>query len=774
MKKRVIATILAISMLTVSALAGGCGSSGSGTPASQESDVQDSGGAAEQPQNHESTEASPDTEEKTDAQADGSSEEGSGSAQKTSETFLLGSSEEIYYDRDLVPSVKPYTVNEDFSNVKLEDRFRYTFGLDPDNNNEGGAKLRKALSENGFVIDETYGTSEFFDIYEGNRYSQFPSFVTVDSLMHTYHLYFSYLMKNTEKQHIIPELKNLSAAMLSTSEKQYEALKGTEWEKAALRNVAFFYIGSFLQDNSVRSSVSDSSFDELVKNEIDKIMAAEGISMCEVSGDNEDYSQYKPRGYYDGDDELEAYFRAMMWYGRIPYEIVDPEPVKSAILMSLAIDEAGKEKWEAIYSVTSFFAGSSDDAGYSDFMPLLKEAYGGVPAAGDLPGSDKQIESLMASLAKLESPKINSIPVEEGENPVIPSFRFMGQRFSIDAAIMQRLIYSAVGENGNGESRFLPDALDTAATLGSEEALNILTESGATDFKGYSDNMSILRDIYDSDDPSLWNASLYAGWLNTLRPMFVKKGEGYPSFMQNEEWAKKNLETFAGSYAELKHDTILYAKQIMAEMGDGDDEEVLDDRGYVEPEPVVYSRFIFLSDNTKKGLESYGMLPDGAGEDLDRLSEIGKKLLTISEKELREESLSEDEYNFIRDYGGDIEHFWYEAMKDSVDGLAYSYQAPCPIVADIATDPNGTVLEVGTGEVHSLYVAFPIDGELHLGKGGAYSFYQFENDLSDRLTDEEWRNRLSGGYLNDNWEWVENENKPVQPEWTRSYRVNTD
>ncbi len=36
-------------------------------------------------------------------------------------------------------------------------------------------------------------TGVFFEIYEMNRYSQIPNFVTVDSLMHTYHLYFSYL-----------------------------------------------------------------------------------------------------------------------------------------------------------------------------------------------------------------------------------------------------------------------------------------------------------------------------------------------------------------------------------------------------------------------------------------------------------------------------------------------------------------------------------------------------------------------------------------------------
>ena len=112
------------------------------------------------------------------------------------------------------------------------------------------------------------------------------------------------------------------------------------------------------------------------------------------------------------------------------------------------------------------------------------------------------------------------------------------------------------------------------------------------------------------------------------------------------------METFAGSFAELNHDTILYAKQVMAEMGGGDDEEIVDERGYVDPEPVVYSRFIFLSDKTREGLDYYGMLEDDAREDLERLSTIARTLLTISEKELVNEPLTDEEYEFIKDLNG--------------------------------------------------------------------------------------------------------------------------
>ena len=188
--------------------------------------------------------------------------------------------------------------------------------------------------------------------------------------------------------------------------------------------------------------------------------------------------------------------------------------------------------------------------------------------AEDLVGNEQAFSTYLDQISKLPAPSINSIPIRDGEENVIPGFRFMGQRFTIDATIMQQLIYSNVEQNSAGDKRMLPDVLDVPAALGSEKALEILKESGATDYTGYSENMEKLKDSLARADDTLWSASLYAGWLNTLRPLLNEKGEGYPLFMQSEEWTKKDLECFAGSFTELKHDTVLYTKQVIAEMGD--------------------------------------------------------------------------------------------------------------------------------------------------------------------------------------------------------------
>ncbi len=665
---------------------------------------------------------------------------------------LLIKAADNVYDNNVVPNVEPYTIEPDLSNVDNVWQFYLQEG-----------EMADKLSQNGFVVCGNAGR-EFFEIYEMNRYELRPNFITVDSLMHTYHLYFGYLLKNIEKEYLIEDITSLSKMMLAHSIEQYDKLKGSEWENAALRNVAFFTVGAKLLDES--TEVEDYAA-IIAGGELDKINQASEISPSEITGAFEDYTQYIPRGYYEGDERLKQYFKAMMWYGRIHFEQEEEDMDRSALLIAKALteDSGAYELWESVYAVTSFFAGASDDLGVCEYAPIIRKVYGEC-TVDDLIGNQDAFHEFHTMTAALSAPSINSIPIEDGEDNVIPGFRFMGQRFTIDASIMQRLIYSDVKESSEGEKRMLPDVLDVPAALGSELALDILKEKGAADYKGYMENMEKLKESLSEENDTLWSASLYANWLNTLRPLLTVKGEGYPVFMQNEEWSKKNLECFAGSFTELKHDTILYSKQVIAEMGGGYEEEP-DYRGYVEPEPLVYARFVNLTDLTGQGLEEYGMLSKDAQENLSRLSQIAGQLLTISEKELRDEVLTDDEYEFIADYGGNIEHFWYEAIKD--DGGEISAQTyPAAIVADIATNPNGEVLEVATGDPSIIYVVVKVDGKIKIASGSVYSFYQFSWPLEDRLTDTKWRQMIGiqpdadGNY---------NYDMPVkQPDWTESYR----
>lgn len=656
-------------------------------------------------------------------------------------------------DDTIIPCVEKYEMAPDLSNIYNRQKFYFS------------DEVADMLVKNGFVVFSSAG-SEFFEVYEYNRYDEIPNFVTVDSMMHTYHLYFSHLLKETEKNYLWDNIRKLSIRMMNNSISQYDTLKGSEWESAARRNVAFFTVGAMLMDKDVAPK---DYVDDIVRYELGNINDANEILLSEVSGQYEDYTQYIPRGYYEGDTKLEQYFKAMMWYGRMHFLQEDEDTDRSALLMSMALyeDSEAYGLWEGVYAVTSFFAGASDDMGVCEYMPTIREAYGDSVSVRDLIGNNEAFSSYHIKTAKLSAPKINSIPINDGDDNVILGFRFMGQRFTIDAEIMQKLIYSNVEENPDGDKRMLPDVLDVPAALGSGVALDILTENGATEYAGYTENMDNLKEALAKENDTIWSASLYAGWLNTLRPLLSEKGEGYPSFMQGEEWAKKSLECFAGSFTELKHDTVLYSKQVIAEMGGGGEEE-LDYRGYVEPEPLVYERFADLAALTAKGLKEYGMIDADDEENLSRLSELAVRLYEISKKELKDEVLSEDEYELIEDYGGNLEHFWYDAMKKESTEQIYSKEYPAAIVVDIATNPNGEVLEAATGNPSVILVVVKVDGKLKIAKGSVYSFYQFSWPMNDRLTDSKWR-QMMGFEPDDDWNYNWNNAIP-KPDWTESYR----
>ena len=644
-------------------------------------------------------------------------------------------------------SVETPQLASDLSNVTNLDQFYFT--------NE----QMDLLARNHFVVQSGGRNNEFYEIYEHNRYSLVTNFVTVDSIMHTYHLYFSHLLKGCEKRELSAAIATMSKELFDESVAQLSAVAGSEWEEAAQRNVAFFAVACELmgEDVEVPKELTD-----IVDAEVHHILAAQDIQDSMLTGAKEDYSQYKPRGYYAGDEALEQYFRTMMWYGRTNFAQKDESLDRSALLMTLALhtdDHAAGQvgidaNWEAVYTLTSFFAGASDDCGFYEYWPLVQEAYGDSVTAASLVGNDDAWQTFHALTDQVEAPKINSVVVDDtgtdtDHEQEEKGFRLMGQRFSLDAYIFTQLMYNKVGENSAGDTRLLPDALDMPAALGSDEALAILDEQGATDYAGYTDNMNALRTEIAGSAETLWTGSLYAQWLYTLNPLLVSKGEGYPVFMQNQAWDRKNLQTFLTSYTELKHDTVLYTKQAMAEMGGGPEES--DDRGYVEPEPEVYTRLAKLTRATSEGLARYGMLSEEDKKNLDILAQLAEQLSDISVKELSGQTLSDDEYELIRTYGGQLEHFWAETSE----GAESPQELPAAIVTDIATDPNGYCLEVGTGMISEIYVVFPLDGELHIASGAVSSFYQFKQPLSHRLTDTEWRTMVRNG-----------SDAPDPPSWT--------
>jgi hypothetical protein len=680
------------------------------------------------------------------------------------------------YAVDIQPRVQAYSVGNNLEEITNTDDFSFS------------EEQKNKLVENLFVVETSGGYQEFFEIYEANRYSLWPSFITTDAMLHNYHLMFNHILEELEKSRFSAILDYLSKAMLNTSIDQYEELKGTEWENAVKRNVGFFTVGSILLDPNVE-------IPEIVNTEVQKelenIEKHEGPNESAVMniGANpdvyietpqgslplenliEDYSQYIPRGHYTKAELLKAYFKSMMWYGRLTFRFKNDDEIKSALLITYTLNQNKNDNaWKLLYEPINFFVGESDDITFYDFNKVFENVYGKETSLEEITSNTDKFNLFVTEVKKLSPPQINSTVVfEAGFQPdrekEIMGFRFLGQRYTLDASIFQRLMYREVGDKTTDCASFdpeltgcltgarcLPTGLDIPATLGSVDAKKLVKEMGETDYACYQENMTKTSNYISNLSDGVWQKNLYWGWLNSLRPLTKQKTSGYPPFMLNSAWSRKELNTFLGSWTELKHDTILYAKQAYAELGGGGPPEK-DFRGYVEPNPYIFARLASLVKMTMDGLENSKILDEKTKQQLELMLQLATSLKTISEKELNNEALTEEEYDLIKSFGGQLEHLW----KDIFDANVVNDQNSAPLVADVATDPNGYVLEEATGNISVIYVVVPVENGLRIARGGVYSYYEFKWPMSDRLTDEKWKQML------------QSQDRPTQPEWTKSF-----
>src|SRR5262249_18660215 len=204
--------------------------------------------------------------------------------------------------------------------------------------------------------------------------------------------------------------------------------------------------------------------------------------------------------------------------------------------------------------------------------------------------------------------------------------------------------------------RVFPRGLDVMAILGSKRAAELVHELGDDDYRAgnkalsYDQAVAALKKEYGTLTNLDWNRNLYWSWLHALKPLLADYGMGYQTFMTTKAYRTKSLNTALASWAQLRHDTILYAKQSYTTLEFSGRLRVKPVGGYVEPVPEFYARLLALARMTGKGLTDMKVLDAAGRKRLAEFEKLLERLLAISEKELANKALSKKDYQFIRDF----------------------------------------------------------------------------------------------------------------------------
>lgn len=645
---------------------------------------------------------------------------------------------------------------------------------------ELGPEHDKLLAQNGFVAIGDSPTYTFASTYLDLYFNDLPVFISADSMLHALHKSFDSMLLDFERQVLIPEVERMLAAMHKQLGSELAALPAGLAPSGRDLDLYLTVARSLLTDTPVASVSGDAGLDAEVGRVLDAVAALQPMDL-ELFGAPVmyDFSQMEPRGHYEDEPPLQRYFRTMIWLGRTDMAMVlfdeqqqpkfNRRALDAAFLTNHLLAASGaRANWDRVDKVLVRLIGERDSMNPQDMSKFMAET--GVDSLAEFAAaSDEQLYKALIDgpygLQRIMSQIMYTDPTDP--QLVLPRvYLLLGQRFTLDSYVFNNVTYDRVQDLRTGVKveRMLPSELDVQFVLGNDAAAHNLKPE--LDKYGYQGILHELRFLTDAHPQDFWDATFYSGWLAAIRALNdTTDFESQPEAMRTAAWADKNLNTQTASWAELRHDTLLYVKQSYS---GGEGCEYPD--AYVEPVPAFYARLAHLG---QLGGEMVGELAND-GFEVTRaqtffadLSASSATLETIAHKELEGQALTQAEFDFLR---GTIEEEMVGCGQTQYDGwyakLFYDAEKIGeykPTIADVHTAPTdaqgnerGWVLHAATGRPMLMVFTVPECGGVKSYVGPISSFHSVLTEQFDRQTDSAWAEVLSQG-------------TPPRPTWTESF-----
>ncbi|HDS08531.1 MAG TPA: DUF3160 domain-containing protein [Bacteroides sp.] len=678
----------------------------------------------------------------------------------------------------------------DLGSVPWYDTLDAEFGFTEDEN--------ELLRNHFFMVSERFYSYDWASAFISLYSSDLPLFLSSDFILNTLHNSYDAILQTIEWQFLEPNLLELLHAMYDHFPQVASAYASDERYSESLKDVDLFI--------AVPLSLAEGAeylpqFDSREK--YDEVMAAAASEqmtyMKLFTADRVrriDFSQFTPRGHYnkeiytpDGRITLEKYFRAMMWLGRIDFLLTAPpenpwEPnwteeelrrmQLNALLLNKVLYGCGEmDNLLKHEEIISFMVGPDDNLTPGELKSMSDGMLSGPGDLFDaetfglfseaLNASDDYGQKIMSNFFL-----VDPWTADPGQLPV--SYKVLGQKFLIDSYVFSQVVFDRIVYQGEKIWRPLPDPLDAMAALGNEDALALLEDQ--LESCKYASSMAGLKYLIDSYDEEFWEQSLYNTWLGAIRSLNPPASSGkLPYFMQTTAWHHEKLNTQLTSWAQLRHDNILYGKQSYT-----GGTACSYPYTYVEPYPDFYGKLEIFARNASRFFE--GVLTGEQVELKERIvayydnyAEIMDRLAVIAQKELDRQQLSESEVTFLKtminEYmasGPSVTGWFTDLFFDVEKGLWMDFT-----VADVHTQPTtyegtviGKVMHVGNGLINmGVFLApNPCNPEHLMAFAGPVSSFHTMNTLDfKRLTDQEWEEMFRSDLVQ----------PPDRPDWVGVY-----
>ena len=567
---------------------------------------------------------------------------------------------------------------------------------------------------------------QIYGLYETEPYKRDPNehaksyLVTSDAVLETFYAAFSALLDHIERQEFVNALQEFVSKGLEVTQ-----------EKKVSRDVENLFLTGLLllKPDAVKNIPHE------IQDVIERIHKASGIGKP-LFGKEIVYGDFFIRGKYEKSKDLQPYFRTLKWFQTFKFDLKD-ENDRKYVSQILKVTTSPKV-YPSIERINL----------------LIKEVIGESRNYGPLTLKELQEKGALPEI----KPNLPWIQQLQDIFTLLPSI------YTLDAFVFDELVThlrrpETVGTQEN--PRLLPVGMDIMAAFGSGEAKTILIEELKEGrFANYEKRLDEVARRIKQFSQNVWDQNIYHNWLDTLSILIKDPPERSPEFTKTKAWKRKQLNTALGSWVNLRYETIGWVEQVAAESGEGGYERlnIGMPRGYVEPNPLFFKSlskgFERMSDKFKQIIKN-PELKNAVMERVNNYRKHLKVLEVIAQKELDNETLTDEEYGEILCIGRTVEHFILlmnslNTQQDEGGGL----KNPDSIrkIVDVQMDPtNYARLYEALGFVHEINVMVPYYGRKEIVKGPIYSYYEF---VSPELLDsQKWRQM----------------DKPKLPVWIEGY-----
>ena len=654
------------------------------------------------------------------------------------------------------------------------------------------ADEKELLKNNYFVVTERQSSNTWLSTFANLYSADLPLFLSTDFILFTLHQSYDNILKSIEVKMLEPNLIELINSMRTEFEEVFVRYKDSEGFEKSLADVDLYLTvaASLIENNQVAAYSLD---DAKVKTLLDAIGAEQMTEMPLFTRSDLnrklDFSQFKPRGHYtdiiytgNGQKTLENYFRTMMWLGRIDFLLTSPpenpweegwskSDLQRMNLSALILNETlhGCEEFELFRiheEIITFMVGPDDNLTPDELNGLKNTHLENLGEVLDETRFNAFTEALNSSDDYGQKIMSNFFYVDpESDDPgKLPiSYKLLGQKFLIDSYVFSEVVFDRIIYDGEKQYRMLPDPLDILSVFGNEDALALMEPE--MEKYHYAHKVSGLQYLINAYDDDFWTQSLYNTWLSSILELNPPTSSGkLPFFMQTTAWHHEKMNTQLTSWAQLRHDNILYGKQSYTG-GTGCSFPYT----YVEPYPGFYERIGVFADKASAFFAETITDADLKAMVRDYYSAYGdimSKLEVIAQKELDSTPLDEEELIFLKTMIND-----YMASGPSVWGWVNDLLFPAMdmwdfdfTVADVHTQPTepggvvvGNVLHVGNGKINMGVFIAP--GTVETGRTMCYagpvgSFHMQVETNFNRLNDDDWQAMFLDGKSPERPEWV--------------------